>query len=126
MLDDAMEAVVDRAGHGQFPVPFKGIAQGTAGRAKGHMIQDGRRAAAGRCHAAAVKVIARAVLRRLLQVHMGVGIDAARADIEAVGVDDLFMTAVHSLSQGLDFPSRTVTSARKCSPSRQTVPFLMT
>lgn len=35
---------------------------------------------------------------------MGVGIDAARADIKAVGVDDLFMTAVHSLPQGLDFP----------------------
>ena len=98
VLDDAMKAVIDRAGRGQLPVPFKRIAQGTAGWAKGHVVQDGRRAAAGRRHAAAVKVIARAVLRRLLQVHMGVGIDAARADIKAVGVDDRFMTIVDSLS----------------------------
>ena len=33
---------------------------------------------------------------------MGMSIDAARADIEAIGVDDFFMAIVDSLSQGLD------------------------
>lgn len=35
---------------------------------------------------------------------MGMGVDATWADIESIGVDDLFMTTVHSLPQGLDFP----------------------
>lgn len=102
VLDDAMEAIVDRTGCRQFFILLKRIAQGTAGRPKGHMVQDGRRAAAGRRNAAAVKVITGAILRRLLQGHMGMSIDAARADIEAIGVDDFFMAIVDSLSQGLD------------------------
>ena len=102
VLDDAMEAIVDRTGCRQFFILFKRIAQGTAGRPKGHMVQDGRRAAAGRRNAAAVKVITGAILRRLLQGHMGMSIDAARADIETISVDDCFMAIVDSLSQGLD------------------------
>ena len=88
MLQHAVKAVVNRAILREIPIDVERLAERAAGWTECDVIDDGCRTAAGRRDAAREEGIACPVLGGLLEIHVGVRVNAARHDDHAAGVDE--------------------------------------
>ena len=98
-----METIVDGTRFSKQFILLKRISQRTSFRAKSHVVDDSRRPAAGCRRTTAVKVVTGSILRRLLQIHVGVRIDTAGADIHPIRIDDFFTAMMKASADRPDF-----------------------